>query len=58
MLAQKEVDGENWTTETERIGMKYGMEMEKVDNVKKIEWKKELKKRIGREIENVWEDRC
>ena len=58
MLAQKEIVGENWTTETERIGMKYGMEMEKVDNVKKIEWKKELKKRIGREIENVWEDRC
>ena len=58
VLAQKEIVGENWTTETERIGRKYGMEMEEVDKVKKSEWKKELKKRIASEIENVWKDRC
>ena len=34
------------------------MEMEEVDKVKKSEWKKELKKRIASEIENVWKDRC
>ena len=54
VMGQQEIEGENWTRETERIGKEYNIDMDKVTEKKKSEWKREIKDEIEKEIEGMW----
>ena len=54
VMGQQEIEGENWTKETERIGKEYNIDMDKVTEKKKSKWKREIKDKIEKEIEGMW----
>ena len=54
-----ELATETWTSETKKIGKKYNLDMtiQKIKNIKKSEWKRQVKDKIKCNIEEQWQEK-